>query len=82
MATLYVRDVPEDVVEKLKGLAARERRSVSAQVLAMVESVLGDDEWRQKNQALLLDIRERRKRMSPARPGEDAVSLLREDRSR
>jgi antitoxin FitA len=82
MATLHVRNVPEEMMEKLKDRAARERRSVSAEILSLVEDALESDERRRRNQMLLDNIRENRRQMVPAGPGEDAVSLVREDRSR
>jgi len=37
MATLYLRNVPDDVMRRLKRLAARERMSVSAAALRELE---------------------------------------------
>ena len=37
MATLYIRDVPAVVVERLKGRASREGRSLNSEVLVVLE---------------------------------------------
>jgi predicted transcriptional regulator len=39
MRTLYVRNVPDEVVDRLEQLAARERSSVNAVVLHELENV-------------------------------------------
>jgi len=39
MATLTVRDVPDDVYEALKALAERNRRSLTQQVVVLLEQV-------------------------------------------
>lgn len=52
VATLYLRNVPDDVAERLAALAARERLSVSA--FAVRE--LGEAARRADNRALLGDL--------------------------
>lgn len=39
MATLTIRDVPDDVYEALKQLAERNRRSLTQQVVVLLEQV-------------------------------------------
>jgi plasmid stability protein len=40
MATLHVRNVPDDLYEQLKQLAASEKRSISAQVVTLLDQML------------------------------------------
>ena len=41
MATLYLRNVPDDVMRRLKRLAARERMSVSAAAVRQLDEATG-----------------------------------------
>jgi len=52
MRTLYLRNVPEDVVERLERLAARDRMSVAAVALRELEEA----SRRADNPALLQDL--------------------------
>lgn len=40
MASLTVRNIPDDVMDKVRALAARERRSVNGQILVLLEAGL------------------------------------------
>jgi hypothetical protein len=83
MATIYVRDVPEDLYEAVKMLANEKRRSVSAQIIQLLEAGIRDAK-RAESQARILDrIDRRRATMRPIRPGEPtSLDWLREDRAR
>lgn len=80
MANLHVRSVPEELYEQLRGLAQSEQRSLSAQVVAMLDRAV-DAERRRKDQAQLLTAI-RRRRFTPAANAPDSVTLLHEDRAR
>ena len=80
MPTLHVRSVPEDIYNQLRSLAQIKQRSLSAQVVAMLERAL-EAEAQQQHQARLLDTIYRRRFMSPA-AAPDSAELLREDRQR
>jgi antitoxin FitA len=41
MATLTIKNIPDDVYEQLKRRAARDRRSVNSEVIVCLEEVLG-----------------------------------------
>jgi hypothetical protein len=43
---ILVRDVPEDVYEALTRIAERERRSVTKQILVMLEQAAGAEQER------------------------------------
>ena len=80
MPTLHVRNVPEDIYQRLHVRAHQQNRSLSAEVIAILDHVLATEPAAQAE--LLGDIRRRRARYAPAVPAPDAVDLLREDRAR
>jgi antitoxin FitA len=80
MAILHVRGVPDDLYEQLQVLAQEEQRSLSAQVIALLQQAL-DLKARRGQQADLLDAI-RRRRFSPPLGAADSLVLLREDRER
>lgn len=79
MPTLYVRNFPEELHEKIKVLAANDHRSVSAEVVVLLERAVTEIE--QQLEALER-IRERRRRNPQPPDAVDSVTLLREDRER
>lgn len=80
MPTLHVRSVPDDLYKQLRYLAQIQRRSLSAQVVAMLQRAL-EIEAQQQRQASLLD-NIRRRRFIPAESAPDSIELLHEDRRR
>jgi len=80
MATLHVRNFPDSLYEQLRLRAEKEGRSLSAEVITLLERALhhtGRDQA-----TILADIR-RRRFFNPAAVGApDSVTLLREDRER
>jgi plasmid stability protein len=80
MPTLHVRSVPEDLYRRLHALAQEQNRSLSAQVVTLLERALQDAELRQDQANALQSIR--RRRFSPPAQLIDSTALLREDRSR
>ena len=80
MPTLHVRSVPEDLYDQLQALAQTRQRSLSAQVIALLERALADEYTRQAQGELLAAIR--RRRFVPPEGTPDSTQLLREDRSR
>ena len=80
MATLHVRSVPVELYERLKAHAEAEGRSLSAEVLIILERALARTSSSQK--AVLQSLKKRR-RFSPAKAGApSSLQLLREDRER
>jgi hypothetical protein len=43
MASLTIRDIPNDLLTRMRALAARERRSLNRQVIVLLESSLPAD---------------------------------------
>ena len=80
MQTLHVRSVPEDLYEGLRNLAQERQRSLSAQVVLMLDRALIEERQRNEQIQILAEVR-RRRFISPA-DAPDGVELLRQDRER
>jgi plasmid stability protein len=80
MSILHVRNVPEPLYRRLKQRAKTRRRSLSAEVITLLEWAL--EEADRRPAATLEAIRTRR-HFDPAAAGApDSTTLLREDRAR
>jgi hypothetical protein len=80
MQTLHVRSVPDDLYNRLRSLAQSEQRSLSAQVIMLLDRALEDETKLQQQAQILAEIRRRRFTPPPGAP--DSVEMLREDRDR
>ncbi|MHB9132656.1 MAG: FitA-like ribbon-helix-helix domain-containing protein [Armatimonadota bacterium] len=80
MPNLLLRDVPEQVFDKLKKRANREHRSVPAETIHLLSEALALDELREKHREAMRSILERTKDKRPLPV--DSLTLLREDRDR
>ena len=80
MTILHVRNVPEQLYERIKVRAETQRRSLSAEVIALLESAI--EEAEHDPAATLYAIRERRERYPVSPDAPDSTLLLREDRER
>jgi plasmid stability protein len=83
MATLYVENIPDDLYEALRSRAKARRRSIAAEVLALLEEnvptareLRSRHEWVRK----LARLRKRHARSGRAFPS--AEEMIREDRER
>jgi plasmid stability protein len=76
VATLHVRGVPDELYERVRNLAACKQRSLSAEIIELLEQALADEDLRAEQSARLESIRQHR-----YVPPEDMNSLvmLRED---
>lgn len=82
MPTLYVRNFPEELYQRIRALAAQRHRSLGAEVVVLVERALGDEVVRNRRSQVLKNIA-RRRRSYVAPPGAaDSLSMLHEDRDR
>ena len=80
MSILHVRNVPENLYDQIRRLAEQENRSISAQVIYLLERAVVQNP--QAQQEILGNIR-RRRTFNPEQAGApDSLSLLREDRAR
>lgn len=79
MATLHVRNLPDDLYQQIRDRAEASSRSLSAEVVVLLRGAL---EKRSSAGELLDEIR-RRRHFRPADFGlPDSTTLLREDRNR
>jgi plasmid stability protein len=80
MPILHVRNVPEELYERLQKRARKENRSISAEVIGLLQHALEDSD--RSPGEILAGIR-RRRFFRPADAGApDSVTSLREDRER
>jgi len=80
MAILHVRNVPERLFARLQRRAEEQRRSLSAEVVTLLEWAV--EEADRSSEATLASIRQRRS-FTPARMGApESTTLLRQDRDR
>jgi hypothetical protein len=72
--------VPDALYERLRQRADQESRSLSAEVIALLQLALGTDTRSQRE--ILESVRRRRFFKPDAAPAPDSTALLREDRRR
>lgn len=80
MPILHVRNVPKDLHTRLKERADAQRRSLSAEVITLLEWAV--EETERISTSPLASIRQRRFFAPEAAGAPDSTSLLREDRQR
>jgi plasmid stability protein len=80
MNTLHVRSVPDALYKRLQQLANARNRSLSAQVITMLEQAVENEERRKKQAKVLTSIQRRRFKAPKNAPS--TLELLREDRGR
>jgi plasmid stability protein len=80
MNTLHVRSVPDNLYNRLQQLAQSRNRSLSAQVITLLEQALEIEE-RRKRQAKVLSSIQRRRFKAP-KNAPSSLELLKEDRAR
>lgn len=78
MATLHVRNIPEALYQRLREQAKEQNRSLSAEVLIMLDRALRKPTTDQAS--VLENIRRRRASYSTMDDVPDSATLLREDR--
>jgi len=82
MPILHVRNVPDELYARIQQLAHAKNRSVSAQVIRLLDAALQVEEARQSQAKVLASIRRRRLTYARKPSAPDSVTLLREDRER
>lgn len=85
MATLYVREVPDDLYEQLKKRATEEGRSISQEAVRLIRTALLTERPRPDPhfKAWLDQVTERRERWArEGREFPESATLIREDRDR
>lgn len=79
MPDILIRNVPEPIVERLKDRAARHRRSLQRELLAIIEAAVGEPSAPDPARVAAA-IRERL--AASGRRFSDSAGLVREDRDR
>jgi antitoxin FitA len=80
MPVLHVRNVPEALYERIRLQAQAQNRSISAEVITLLERAVGEPA---PSQAEILQNIRRRRAFRPAQAGApDSAQLLRQDRAR
>ena len=88
MATLYVRNLPDDLYQRLQELAKVENRSINAQVITLLQQALPSQIQQSETETLksitkILAESSHRRRVNPADFGLPySTDLIREDRYR
>ena len=82
MPTLHVRNVPEDLYAQLQKIAKTQNRSLSAQVITLLQTTIHTAQDREAQARLLADVRQRRFVYPATADVPDSVTLLQEDRQR
>ena len=80
MNTLHVRSVPDSLYNRIQELAQSKNRSLSAQVITLLEQALDIEERRKKQAKVLSSIQRRRFKAPKNTPS--SLELLKEDRAR
>jgi plasmid stability protein len=82
MPSIQVRDLPEEIYNKIKNNAQKDHRSLSQQAIVTLKKGLGIDENHKERRRILVDqIMSRRVAFDIAKL-ENPVNLIREDRDR
>lgn len=80
MPILHVRNIPDELYSRLKQQAQADNRSISAEVIVLLDRALAEAE---RSQNEVLDSIRRRRFFRPAEAGApNSTDLLREDRER
>jgi len=83
MATLYVENIPDDLYKALRDRARAGRRSIAAEVLALLEeNIPTEQELKARHNLLRKVTRMRAKRTYSGRKFPSTEEMLREDRER
>lgn len=76
MSVLHVRDVPDRLYRKVQKMAKAQGRSLSAEVIALLEDAVRQGESRLRHARLMADIR--RDAWTPPPDAPDSVEVLRQ----
>ncbi|MBZ5661647.1 MAG: hypothetical protein LAO08_14675 [Acidobacteriia bacterium] len=83
MATLYVENIPDDLYEALRNQAKARRRSIAAEVLALLEeNIPTEKELKARHEWVRKLGRLRKQQTASGRAFPSAEEMIREDRER
>ena len=80
MPTLHVRNVPDELYERIRARAQSQGRSITSEVIHLLQRALSQDRGDQEE--ILSGIQRRRFFRPTAANAPDSTTLLREDRPR
>jgi plasmid stability protein len=80
MPNLLIRDMPEEVFERLKDRAHADRRSMPAEAIHLLAEAITQEDNRRQHRQAMASIIERTRQKHPT--GADSLQMLREDRER
>lgn len=76
MATLYVREIPNELYQDAQQIAQAQGRSLSAYVLMVLAQAVAEEQKRRSRAQTLANIRRRRRALPASAP--DSVAVLRQ----
>jgi len=82
MATLYVRNFPDELYHSVQSLASKKNMSISTEVISLMEEVVDEKLRIQRRLEASARIEELDHLFKPSIDGKDTTALLREDRDR
>ena len=83
MATLYVENIPDDLYEALRARARRNRKSIAAEVLTLLQETIPTAAERRRRRALLQKVLGFQQDLPRGRgPFPSTEEMQREDRAR
>jgi len=82
MATLYVRNFPDELYHSVQTLASKKNMSISTEVISLMEEVVDEKLRIQRSIEAMERIEARYEAFKPSIDGKDTTALLREDRDR
>ncbi len=82
MATLYVEKVPQELYESLRERAHTNRRSIAAETISVLESVLPSPQEMRRRAAFYQRIQRLAARKAAVAAGPSTEEMLRQDRQR
>ncbi|HOS42297.1 MAG TPA: Arc family DNA-binding protein [Armatimonadota bacterium] len=81
MASITIRDIPDELFERFKELAREQRRSINAEVIAVMEQAVRHLDLREQRLRALEEIARIRESQQPTKEA-DTLKILREGRRR
>jgi len=82
MATLYVRNFPDELYHSVQSLAKTKNMSISTEIISVMEEVIEKQQRKDRQLATLARVAEHDQFFKPSIDGKDTTDLLREDRDR
>jgi plasmid stability protein len=82
MATLYVENIPDDLYEALRERARAGRRSIAAEVLALLEQNIPTEKELRSRREIVQKLIDLRSRKQPKKRFPSTEEMQREDRAR